>query len=156
MRVELRKSLDARDVACTEMPNGDFFFRRRDGQGMYVRPHPDGTYDWSVNAAENHTNLMDFRAPERHELAEVLGRVEDFLDSVVSGRVVIDTLGLVQGSVALGMSVDEAERFAETARGFVIEMHESGMDAHEIKTRFDEIHEQLRRERVNQPQASAG
>jgi hypothetical protein len=49
----------------------------------------------------------------------------------------------------LGMSPKEAEKIATIARNFALEMHESGMDAEEIKSRFGEIHEQLRRERLD-------
>ena len=156
INAEIEKLLLRHGISPQETSNGDIFFRRNDGQGMYVRPHIDGDYDWSVNAAQNDTNLMDFRPPERHELGEVLYRMENFIVSAVPGRVVIDTLGLIRGSLALGMSREDAERAAEKAREFVLGMHESGMDAHEIKMRFAEIHEQLRRERVERQQALSG
>jgi hypothetical protein len=76
----------------------------------------DGTYDWSQNSARNDTNLMDFRAAAHHGLPAVLQRVDDFLGLVVSGRVVIDTLGMVRSSMAQGMGRENAERIAAIAR----------------------------------------
>lgn len=144
----IKSALEAGNVAYSELSNGDIFFRRSDGDGMYVRAHGDGTYDWCVNVARNDTNLMDFRAAERHTVEETLHRIDDFVGLAVSGRVVIDTLGLVQQSMERGMTRETAERVAEHARDLILEMHASGMDAHEIKTRFTEIQEQLRRERL--------
>lgn len=146
----LRQHLRARNIQFAELPNGDFFFRRNDGQGMYVRAFRDGTFDWCVNAARNDANLMDFRQREQHELEEVLQRIDDFLGLIVWGDVVIDTLGLVRQSIAQGMTRKDAEKVAEAARNFALAMHESGMDANEIRNRFSEIHEQLRRERTGQ------
>jgi len=145
----LRQHLLARNVRFEELPNGDVFFRRSDGQGMYVRAYNDGTFDWCVNAARNDTNLMDFRSRERHDPKEALQRIDDFLGLIVWGEVVIDTLGLVRDSIAKGMSPKEAEKVAEAARNFSRAMHDSGMDASEIRNRFAEIHEQLRRERAS-------
>ena len=146
----LRQYLRAHNVQFAELPNGDIFFRRSDGRGMYVRAYRDGTYDWCVNAARNDTNLMDFRPREQHELDEVLQRIDDFLGLIVWGDVVIDTLGLVRQSIAQGMTREDAERVVEATRNFALAMHESGMDAKEIRNRFVEIHEQLRRERTGQ------
>lgn len=143
----VKQALQERQVAFSELPNGDIFFRRSDGHGMYVRPHPDGSYDWSVNAALNDTNLMDFRAPERRSLRELIQRIDDFLGLVVSGSLVIDTLGLVQRSMEQGLSREQAENVVKVAREFALEMHESGMDAREIRSRFDEFVGQLRSER---------
>ena len=154
MSAFLREALQERRVAYSELPNGDLFFRRADGQGMFVRPYSDGSYDWSVNAARNDTNLLDFRSPERHRPEEVLQRIDSFMGSVVSGPVFIDTLGMVRHSMDLGMSREEAERVATIARNLVLEMHEAGMDAHEIRNRFAEIHEQLRRERLGSAEPS--
>lgn len=131
-----------------ELPNGDVFFRRSDGQGMFLRAYSDGTYDWCVNAARNDTNLMDFRSREQHELREVLRRIDDFLGLIVWGDVVIDTLGLMRRLMAQGMTRKDAESFTQAARDFAQAMHASGMDANEIRNRFAEIHEQLRRERT--------
>jgi hypothetical protein len=147
---ELKQQLQARNIQFAELANGDVFLRRNDGQGMYVRAFQDGTYDWCVNAARNDTNLMDFRAREQYELKDVLRRVDDFLGRIVWGDVVIDTLGLVRQSIAEGMTRGDAEKLAEAARNFALAMHESGMDAKEIRNRFTEIHEQLRRERNGQ------
>ena len=145
----LKAALSARDVKFSELSNGDVFFRRPyDSQSMYIREDAEGTYDWSQNAARNDTNLLDFRATGKHDLSEVLRRVDDFLGLVVSGRIVIDTLGMVRQSMALGMGRENAERIAMVARDFAIEMHNSGMDAEEIKGRFEQIHEQLRREHL--------
>ncbi len=144
----LQEALKQRQVAYSELPNGDVFFRRADGSGMFVRRHDDGSYDWSVNAARNDINLMDFRSPERHRPEEVLQRIDSFIGRAVSGRLFIDTLGIVRQSMEMGMSREEAERIATLARDLVLEMHGSGMDAHEIRNRFAEIHEQLRRERL--------
>jgi hypothetical protein len=153
----LTAALEARNVKFTELANGDIFFRRQhDGQSMYIRRHNDGTYDWSQNAARNDTNLMDFSRPEHHDLAEVLRRVDDFLGLIVSGRVVIDTLGIVRKSMAQGMGRANAERIAAIARNFALEMHQSGMDADEIRTRFEEIHDQLKRERLDQSPVEVG
>ena len=154
MRAEIQELLGKHGITPQVMANGDIFFRRNDGQGMYVRRYSDGAYDWSVNAALNDTNLMDFRPPERRELGELLYRMGNFIRFVVPGRVVIDTLGLIRDSLALGLSRDDAEKAAEKAREFVVDMHESGMDAHEIKMRFQEINEQLKRERVFQQQST--
>jgi hypothetical protein len=148
----LKTALEARGVKFKELANGDVFFRRpHDEQSMYVRRHDDGTYDWSQNAARSDTNVMDFRRPEHHALTEVLRRVDDFLGLIVSGRVVIDTLGMVRKSMERGMGRANAERIAAVARNFALEMHESGMDADEIRTRFEEIHDQLQRERLGRP-----
>jgi len=151
----LRQHLRARDIQYSELPNGDVFFRRNDGQGMYVRAYEDGTFDWCVNAARNDTNLMDFRQREKHELEDVLQRIDDFLGLIVWGDVVIDTLGLVRDSIAQGMTRNDAEKIAEAARNFSKAMHESGMDAKEIRSRFGEIHEQLRRQRIGQGRRDA-
>jgi hypothetical protein len=93
---------------------------------------------------------MDYRPRERHGLEEALQRVDDFIGLIVFGHVVIDTLGLVQQSMAQGMSRENAEKVAEAARNFALAMHESGMDAEEIRNRFAEIHEQFRRDRTSQ------
>jgi len=146
---DLKAALRARDVQFAELENGDIFLRRPgDRQSMYIRTHADGTYDWSQNSARNDTNLMDYRTAAHHGLPEVLQRVDDFLGLVVSGRVVIDTLGMVHSSMAQGMGRENAERIAAIARRIAIDLHESGMPADEIKVRFEEVHEQLRRERI--------
>jgi hypothetical protein len=82
--------------------------------------------------------------------------VDDFLGLIVSGRVVIDTLGIVRKSMAQGMGRANAERIAAIARNFALEMHQSGMDADEIRTRFEEIHDQLKRERLDQSPVEVG
>lgn len=157
MTEALRSALKARGVEFTELATGDIFFRRQhDGQSMYIRVHDDGTYDWSQNAGRNDTNLMEYRSPEHHEISEVLRRVDDFLGLVVSGRVVIDTLGMVRKSMQQGMGRATAERIASIARNFAVEMHESGMDADEIRDRFEEIHAQLERERLGHSSAPTG
>ena len=144
----LQKALKDRQAEYSELPNGDIFFQRADGHGMFVRPYDDGSCDWSINAARTGPNLMDFRSPERHGAEEVLRRIDDFLGLVVSGPVVIDTLGLVKQSMKLGMSRERAEQIAKIAREMVLDMHNSGMNAGEIRTRFAEIHAQLQQERL--------
>jgi hypothetical protein len=144
----VKQHLHARSVRFSELHGGDIFFRRSDGQGMYVREYPDGTYDWCVNAARNDTNLMDFRPRESHRVEEVISRIDHFLDLTVWGDVVLDTLTLVQPLMEKGMSREEAEKAVEAARTFALKMHEKGMDAREIRNRFTEIIEQLRRERI--------
>ncbi|MGZ8322658.1 MAG: hypothetical protein ACXW3N_06070 [Rhodoplanes sp.] len=144
----LRQHLRARNIEFSNLPDGDAFFRRSDGQGMYLRAYADGSYDWCVNAARNDTNLMDFRPRESHRLEEVIRRIDDFLDGTVWGSVILDTLGLVQPLMERGLSREDAEKAVEAARTFVLDMHKDGMDAGEIRNRFIEIHEQLRRERA--------
>ncbi len=148
MMDRFKQHLQARNVEFAERPNGDIFFRRNDGQGMYLRAYPDGAYDWCVNAGRNDTNLMDFRPRESHDAKDVLRRVDDFLDGAVSGNVILDTLGLLHALMAQGMSREEAEKAVGVVREFVRAMHESGMDANEIRNRFTEIQGQLRRERT--------
>ncbi|NJO54565.1 MAG: hypothetical protein HC829_06745 [Bacteroidales bacterium] len=146
----LKQQMLARNIEFSELATGDLFLRRGDGQGMYVRADDEGTFDWCVNVARNDLNLMDFRKREQHDLDEVLRRIDDFLGSIVFGDVVIDTLGLVRQSMAQGMTRQEAENAAAAARNFAQAMHASGMDASEIRNRFAEIHEQLRRERTGE------
>jgi hypothetical protein len=156
MMEPIRKHLQGGSGDYDETSAGDLFFQRHDGQGMYVRSFDDGTYDWSVNVARNDTNLMEFREPQKHRLEEVLQRIDDFLAGTVPGRLVLDTLGLVHRSMALGMSREEAERAAIATRDFIFEMHEAGMSADEIKRRFGHIHADLKRQRLEREAALMG
>ena len=113
---------------------------------MYVRQNPDGSLDWSINDARNDTNLMDFRHRNHHALATAIQRIDDFLGHVVFGRVMIDTLGMVKQCMDLGMSRENAERIVMAARSFAMGMHESGMDAEEIRDKFEEVYGELRGE----------
>lgn len=144
----VKAALRERNVPFEERPDGDIFFvRNYDGRGMYVRSHEDGTYDWSIGAGPRDP-LMDYTAPERHDLEEVGRRIDDFLGLIVAGPLVIDTLSLVRRSMESGMGRETAEKVAHVARDLALKMHEAGMDAHEIRNRFAYIHEQLKRERL--------
>lgn len=140
----IKNHLQSREIGFVETAEGDLLFQRKDGQGMFVRSYQDGTYDWSVNEARNKTNLMDFRAPSKRSLNETLRRVDEFWDGKLPGRLVIDTLGIVQGAMALGLSREQAERAATAAGKLASDMHNAGLDAGEIRERFAGIEGQLR------------
>ena len=145
----IKTALKERDVPFEERANGDVFFvRPQDGVGMYVRSLDDVSYDWSVGAGPDDP-LMDYRAPEHHDLRQTVQRIETFLAQIVPGAIMIDTLEIARRSMELGMEREAAERLARGAADYASQMNDAGMDAHEIRNRFGEIHEQLKRERLS-------
>lgn len=130
--------LRQRGIAFSETPEGDILFRGRDGRPMFIRAHEDGTYDWSVNDAGNDTNLLDYRETMRRSEVEVLDRIDGFWTEAEPGNLLLDTLGMVERALALGLSREQAEHAVIVAREAILAMHKSGMDAKEIKVRFAE------------------
>ena len=70
------------------------------------------------------------------------------------GRLILDTLGWVYKSMEMGMTREEAERAVMATRDFIREMEAAGMSGEEIRQRFAEIHEDLKRQRLEREAAS--
>ena len=134
----IKDYLRQRDIAYSETPEGDIFFRGKDERPMFIRAYEDGTYDWSVNDAGNDTNLLDYREPMRRSEVEVLDRIDGFWTQTQPGTLLLDTLGMVKRALDLGLTREQAEQTVIVAREGILAMHKSGMDAKEIKARFAE------------------
>ena len=61
---------------------------------------------------------------------------------------ILDTLGWVYKSMERGMTREQAEAAAMASRDFIREMEAAGMEGEEIQQRFAEIHDDLRRQRL--------
>ena len=61
---------------------------------------------------------------------------------------ILDTLGWVYKSMERGMSREQAEAAAMATRDFIRDMEAAGMEPEEIKQRFAEIHDDLKRQRL--------
>ena len=61
---------------------------------------------------------------------------------------ILDTLGWVYKAMERGMTREQAEAAAIATRDFMREMEVAGMDGDQIKQRFVEIHEDLKRQRL--------
>jgi hypothetical protein len=61
---------------------------------------------------------------------------------------ILDTLGWVYKPMERGMSREQAEAAAMATRDFIRDMEAAGMGPEEIKQRFAEIHDDLKRQRL--------
>jgi len=61
---------------------------------------------------------------------------------------ILDTLGWVYKAMERGMTREQAEAAAIANRDFIRDMAAAGMEPEEIKQRFAEIHDDLRRQRL--------
>lgn len=134
----IKDYLRQRGIAYSETAEGDIYFQGGDRRPMFIRAYDDGTYDWSVNDADINTNLLDYREPMRRSEVEVLERIDALLSKHEAGTLLLDTLGMVERALALGLSREQAEQAVSVAREAILAMHDSGMDAKEIRARFAE------------------
>lgn len=61
---------------------------------------------------------------------------------------ILDTLGWVYKSMERGMTREQAEAAALASRNFIRDMEAAGMEPDEIRQRFAEIHDDLKRQRL--------
>lgn len=60
----------------------------------------------------------------------------------------LDTLGWVYKAMERGMTREQAEAAAMATRDFIRDMEAAGMEGEEIRQRFGEIHDDLKRQRL--------